>query len=249
VLTRRWRALRSASLTLAALASFCVVIVGPGVALQAVPQALRIGSDDAGRANNQALFGVVAVAVHTSAPSLETVLRLLEYTVLLGIAAVTALLLARRAGRTPPGSRPPLAQRWSEQDAAAYALALCALLLVAPVAWSHHYTWLLPANALVLGDALQRWREASQQGEREAAARQLGVVGLATLLINLAAADPLQQALAHFPPVVLGFSLGVWTNELPALGALLLFGIAARRVRQSSSSTYRSKPANQTATP
>ncbi len=249
VLTRRWRALRSASLALAALASFCVVIVGPGVDLQAVPQALRIGSDDAARANNQALFGVVAVALHASAPSLDTILRLLEYAVLLGIAAATALLLARHAGRTPTSSAPTLARHWDEQDAAAYALALCALLLVAPVAWSHHYTWLLPANALVLGNALRRWRGASQQGKREAAARQLSVVVLATLLINLAAADPLQQALARFPPVILGFSLGVWANELPALGALLLFGIAARQVRQSPSNTYRSKPVNQTATP
>src|SRR5260370_8845861 len=87
----------------------------------------------------------------------------------------------------------------ADREALPYTIALCALLLASPVAWPHHYTWLLPACVLALGVALRRWLQASERAERRVAAAQLVGVCLAAALINLSASYLSQRAVSLVP--------------------------------------------------
>ncbi|MFI5272451.1 MAG: glycosyltransferase family 87 protein, partial [Ktedonobacterales bacterium] len=56
LLRRRWQAALAAVATLAALALASALVVGPGVALASIPQALHVGTGDASLGHNEALL-------------------------------------------------------------------------------------------------------------------------------------------------------------------------------------------------
>jgi hypothetical protein len=108
----------------------------------------------------------------------------------------------------------------------AYAVALCALLLLTPVAWVHHYVWVLPAAAIALGYAAAHWLSAPSR----ATALVLAIVVLACLALIW----PLPYAWDTEPtPAVttlLGLPMRPLALELRALGTLALMGVLASGV-------------------
>ncbi len=110
ILRRRWRALVGALVALAALSLVCALIVGPGTYFAAAPQALHVGADDAARPNNQALLGVLLVALDAAAPALAPLAHLLEYVALLAVLSGATFML-RKAPLSAPSTPKPTRTR------------------------------------------------------------------------------------------------------------------------------------------
>lgn len=146
LLRRRWQAALSALVTLAALAILSAALVGPDHLLASIPQALHVGVGDATLGQNEAFFAPVITLLTIHAPSLAGTAQTLGRILLVGI----ALWLGWFLWRAPrPTGKPSDKANMREQ--VGYAIALCAMLLLAPTAWIHHYVWVLPAITLALG--------------------------------------------------------------------------------------------------
>ncbi|HEX6820181.1 MAG TPA: glycosyltransferase 87 family protein, partial [Ktedonobacterales bacterium] len=231
-LTGRLRTLVAALGTLAALAALTIAVVGPHVAFAAVGQALHVGGYDASLNQNEALLGLVTLALVTTAPTAAGIIRVCEYTVLTALAAWIGTTLWVRLGNAAPKQVKPKQERaFTGNDALAYAAALCGFVLISPLAWLHHYLWLLPAATLALAVMVQRWLLAAGN-RRRPAARRLLLTLLASLMISL----PLPNGWDRLPwlagPHLLGYSLANWMHEIRGCGALLLLGLALGGLRE-----------------
>jgi Glycosyltransferase family 87 len=155
LLRRRWEAAVFAIISLVALAVVSIAIVGPGTFFAMLPQALQVGAGDASLGHNQALFAPLLTALAGS--SVASAAQLLSRILLVALALGFGHILFR-------GSPYPLRRRQFEypasraseagegvSESAAYAVALCAMVLLSPTAWVHHYVWVLPASAIALG--------------------------------------------------------------------------------------------------
>ena len=145
LLRRRWQATLGALVTLAILAAVSAALVGPDHVLASIPQALRVGTGDATLGQNEALFAPLVTLITLQAPALAGIAQTLSHVLLVGI----ALWLAWFLWRAPLASSKASGTLIREQ--AGYGIALCAMLLLFPTAWIHHYVWTLPALVIALG--------------------------------------------------------------------------------------------------
>ncbi len=148
VLRRRWQVVWVGLVVLAGLALLCVVVVGPGVALASVGQALHVGTSDASLGHNEALLAPLLSALTATIPNAQPVFQALEYVALVALALSVGYLIGRRW--RPVGE----AAAGHTKDAAGYGMALCAMVIVWPTVWVHHYVWALPAAAIALALAI-----------------------------------------------------------------------------------------------
>lgn len=224
LLRRRWHALGAALITLVALTALCLLIVGPHVFFVYPASFLQYGGANALFPDNEALVAPVLFAVTSTNPALAPVARMCEYILLGVLAAELGIILYR--------SRPTSAIRLTANalrcEALAYAIALSAVVLLSPAAWAHHYVWLLPAGALVLGFAIRAIAtHPAHTPERRAVLALFAGAVLAGVLLNLPLpngwdTDPVTRALLLF-----GRPLRPWLQELRPLGGLLIVAIAA----------------------
>lgn len=224
LLRRRWRALGAALIALAALSVLCLLIVGPHVFFTYPVMLLQTGGPASSLANNEALFAPVLLAVTSADPALAHVARMCEY-VLLGVLAVE---LGVMLWRSRPTGAAHLTADALRREALAYAMALCAVVLLSPAAWAHHYVWLLPAVAIVVGLAVRAvaTHPAHARGGRLLLALLAGAI-VAGMLLDLPLpngwdTDPTTHTLLLF-----GLPLRPWLQELRPLGGLLAVAIAA----------------------
>lgn len=226
-LRRRWEALSAAMAALALALLVCTALLGPGVMWAGAGVILGTSAHDATLGQNEALLASLPGA-HTAAG--------------LALAAAVRLALALGTGWLLWRGRPRAAYRaseWTAGDAATYAMALCLLLLVAPVAWVHHFVWVAPAETIALGLAgaralaahdasagLVRAPEAHRYHQRAGWAL-LASVALACLAIAWPLPhgwDTLSQPVtANF----MGLPLRPLLLELRALGTLLVLALLA----------------------
>ncbi|MGH2514811.1 MAG: glycosyltransferase 87 family protein, partial [Ktedonobacterales bacterium] len=221
LLRRRWEAALAAVASLAALTLVSVALVGPGTILAMLPQALQVGAGDASLGHNQALFAPVltALAGASFAGAAQFVARIL----LVVLALVFGHILFRGApgvffrhirhnagastsGVGASGGRPP-----SSEDAA-YAVALCAMVLLSPTAWVHHYVWILPAAAIALGLAGAALIDALRMGRAGWQALRLIVVFVAC--VGLGYALPHAWDTQPRPAITTVAGLHVWPLAL-----------------------------------
>lgn len=147
-LRRRWQVVFAGLGVLAALVLLCVVVVGPGVALASVGQALHIGTSDASLGHNEALLGPLVGALIGAFSGAQSFARGLESVLLVALALAAGFVLWRRW--RPVG----VVVADQEKDAAGYGMALCAMVILWPTVWVHHYVWVLPAAAVALALAV-----------------------------------------------------------------------------------------------
>ncbi|HEU4782644.1 MAG TPA: glycosyltransferase family 87 protein [Ktedonobacterales bacterium] len=148
VLRRRWQVVFAGLAVLAGLVLLCVVVVGPGVALASVGQALHVGTSDASLGHNEALLGPLVGALSATFPGAQSLFRVLESVLSVALALAVGFVLWRRW--RPVGD----AVADLEKDAAGYGMALCAMVIIWPTVWVHHYVWALPAAAAALALAV-----------------------------------------------------------------------------------------------
>jgi len=114
-----------------------------------IPEALKVGSTDASAFQNQALLAPIGELMgHT------LTFKIGEYAVL-GVLVVAFGYVLWRAPYPGPVSDVTNAdadrytraelRAHNETETLAYGLAVCAMVLLSPTAWVHHYVWLLPA--------------------------------------------------------------------------------------------------------
>jgi alpha-1,2-mannosyltransferase len=147
-LRRRRQVVFAGLAVLAALVLLCVVVVGPGVALASVGQALNVGASDASLGHNEALLGPLVNALSGTFPGAQSFFRMLETVVLIVLALAVGFVIWRRW--RPVGD----AVAEQEKDAAGYGMALCTMVILWPTVWVHHYVWALPAAAIALALAI-----------------------------------------------------------------------------------------------
>jgi alpha-1,2-mannosyltransferase len=185
LLRRRWQATFAAVGTLVAFTALSAVVVGPGVTLAAIPQALHVGTGDAALGHNEALLGGLYLILGQG-PGRP---GLLPYA-FLGVILFAAILVLIwlwigiaiwRAAR--PGPNATAGSRYL-LHLVPYAIALCGLLLLAPTAWVHHYVWVLPAAAIALGWAVGTVFVTLGTHTLRVAIANLALVALACLLLN-----------------------------------------------------------------
>jgi alpha-1,2-mannosyltransferase len=218
----RWRALGAALATLLALGAICLAVVGPGTCLAALSQALHVGTSDATLPHNEALLAAIVLVLSTSMPSLAPVIRLGEYALLLALALWLGATL-RAGGAIRAALAPDVSVR---SDTAAYAVALCAMVLVWPIAWSHHYLWLLPAAALMLGVTLRDWLAATTRRAARRASLFLWLTIGASGLLALSVPFGWDEHLDPHALPLLGVYAVVWLHALRPLGGVLLLLVA-----------------------
>ncbi|HEX5158734.1 MAG TPA: glycosyltransferase family 87 protein [Ktedonobacterales bacterium] len=232
VLRRRWQVVWAGLAVLAGLVLLCVVVVGPGVALASVGQALRIGTSDASLGHNEALLGPLVAALSATFPGAQSFFRALESVVLIVLALAVGFVIWRRW--RPVGD----AVADQEKDAAGYAMALCAMVILWPTVWVHHYVWALPAAAIALALAIL-WIP-----------RHRGVWRIALPLFTalccymLIVALPYQWDTVASPTVTtyLGLPLRPLLLSLRALGTLGILGLLCYWYSASSAMDTTSSP-------
>lgn len=213
-LRRRWEALIASLVALAALAVLSALVVGPQTVLASIPQALRVGGGDAGQAHNQALFAPLLFALGVgSSSALALVAKAI--TALGAIALALWLFHPRAANPSEPAYD-------ADRENLGYAAALCAMVLISPTAWVHHYVWILPAAALALGWALR-----DLFGAREAIQQRRGIVVCALVVVaclGLSLALPANWDTDPSPATHTFLGLRVWPIllEMRPLATLLL---------------------------
>ncbi|MEO7002696.1 MAG: glycosyltransferase family 87 protein [Ktedonobacterales bacterium] len=224
-LRRRWTALIAALVALVALTLVSVAVVGPSVAFAALPQALRVGGGDASLGHNEALFAPLL-----SALGYPSALKLVEYAVLALLALAIGALLWRDpqpALQVNPAADTGVASDYSRAAAemAGYGIALCAMILLSPTAWVHHYVWLLPALAMGVGLASAHLLAAYELPGARGRGRAWALVAAVTLAA-LALAWGLPHAWDTDPnpaiTTLLGLPLHTPLLELRPLAALAL---------------------------
>jgi Glycosyltransferase family 87 len=236
-LRRRWEALRTSVAVLAALSLVSMVVVGPGVFFSALPEALRVGSGDATLGHNEALLAPIVAVVAGAAAGLAGVARAAEYAGLaaLGLAVAWVLWRSARPGAFTSSfdesASPHDAGEASSREAAAYAVALCAMLLLSPATWVHHYVWTLPAVALALGLTARRAMQTSGPGGSARAWGLCALVVIAALLLrpNLPYSWDTQPHPAQ--DLLFGLPLRPALLEMRAVGTLLVLVVAAMLLR------------------
>ncbi len=239
-LRRRWQALGAAVATLVALMALVVAVQG----VECVPRMLAaltiFSGSTAYYANNESLVGPIVstlLLAHTGAARIVLLARD-GVLALVGVIAGWALALRRTAqGQTRQQGQEQGNgdDRWLSEDAA-YAAALCTVILISPSAWAHHYTWLLAASVPVAALALRAYLE----GRVGRAVPALAV--FAGLLMNLP--FPLgwdTNPYGSTSPLLLGVPVRPFVQELrplatalvAVLGVLLLrrFGRIGSQVR------------------
>lgn len=217
MLRRRWDAVIAAVAALAVLAALSALVVGPQTVLASIPQALRVGGGDANVPHNQALFAPLLNTLHAGPSSgLALAAKL--------ITGLGALLLALWLFR-PAATRPSAARYDPDRESVGYAIALCAMLLVSPTAWVHHYVWILPASALALGLALRHLLTARAPGQRRRVVVELVIVFV--IILGLTLALPATWDSDPTPPVRTFLGLHLWPImlEMRPLATLLLAGL------------------------
>ncbi|HEX5547297.1 MAG TPA: glycosyltransferase family 87 protein [Ktedonobacterales bacterium] len=215
VLRRRWQVVFFGLAVLAGLVLLCVVVVGPGVALASVGQALHVGTSDASLGHNEALLGPLIGALSTTFPGAQSFLRALEYVVLVALALAVGFVLWRRWHPV----RDAVADQ--EKDAAGYGMALCAMVILWPTVWVHHYVWALPAAAVAL--ALAALWIARHRGVGRIALPLFTVLCCYLLVVTL----PYQWDTTASPAMTtyLGLPLRPLLLSLRALGTLGILGL------------------------
>ena len=236
---RRWQALAAALITLAALSALSLLVVGPHVFFAYPATVLQTGGANSSLPNNEALFAPVLLAVTTANPALASAARMCEYILLGALAVELGVIL----WQSRPAGAIHLTAETLRREALAYAMALCAIVLLSPAAWAHHYVWLLPAAAFVVALAIRAvaTRPAWAGGSRVLLALLVGAV-VAGVLLNLPLpngwdTDPGTHALLLF-----GLPLRPWLQELRPLGGLLAIVVAATlllRTRTAITATTR----------
>lgn len=220
LLRRRWQATLSALITLAALSILSAALVGPDHLLASIPQALRVGTGDATLGQNEALFAPLLTLFTLNVPSLGGATLLISRILLVGLAFWLGWFLWRAPRSTGDASYEGGIREW-----AGYGIALCAMLLLVPTAWIHHYVWVLPALTLALGlTGAQLVKGMRTTGattrDRRAAAWMLAIAILSALALgwNLPHAWDTEQhpAVTH----LLGLPLWPLLLELRPLGTL-----------------------------
>lgn len=222
-LRRRWEALIAAVVALAVLAVVSVAVVGPGVFLAALPEALRVGAGDAALGQNEALLAPVLGVVTAASPAAAGVARAVEYGLLTLLAAVAGWVLWRGRGQRATAA----AVRWDDGEQAAYALALCAMVLLSPATWVHHYVWVLPALVLMLGMTARAALDAGAGAGRRAAALRCGLVVLAAVLLSPSLPNNWDTESHPITTLLFGLPLRPALLEARPVGALLVLCVAA----------------------
>lgn len=214
LLRRRWEAALAAVIALVALTILSVAVVGPGVLFASLPQALRVGGGDASLGHNQALFAPVLTALRVHGSTALGVATAASRVALVVVAAALAHIIYHLPLRKG-------AEGVDHGELAAYAVALCAMVLLSPTAWVHHYIWLLPAAAIALGltgaHLLERLRERMVRPAGLFVAVVVACWGLGAALPYAWDTDP-HPAATHY----LGLPLWPLALEMRPLAALLL---------------------------
>jgi alpha-1,2-mannosyltransferase len=240
LLRRRWEAAISAVVALAALALVTIAFVGPGTFLAMLPQALHVGAGDASLGHNQALFAPLLTALadtsivgaaQLASKALLVVLALAFGHVLFHGAPYT--FFGRDAGAPSSdvevsGGRPEEQRHTSES--AAYAVALCAMLLLSPTAWVHHYVWVLPAAAIALGLVGASLLDALRAGRSGHVGRAIALCAVVTLTcVALGYALPNAWDTQPLPAVTTVAGLHLWplALEMRPLATLALAAVLA----------------------
>ncbi|MGY1738318.1 glycosyltransferase 87 family protein [Geodermatophilus sp. SYSU D00684] len=174
LLTRRWRAAAVAVGT-AAVATGLAFAVAPATSWRFFTETLwqteRVGRLD--KTSNQSLLGALARLTDPAQPPRGVWLVL--------AVAVLALVLTRAVRAARAGD-----------DLAGVALTGLAACLVSPIAWSHHFVWLVPALVVLVDVAAGSPAAPGRLSGRRAAAALAVVTGLvlASSSIWFAEADP-----------------------------------------------------------
>ena len=126
LLRRRWRALIVAVVVTVAVLLACLALVGWDNFYGLVPLLLTTGIGQDTLAHNQSLLGPILNGIATTNPDLAATLRPFQYVVLgaLALAAGSVLWISWR--------REDQRKHNAEHEAVAYALALCAFVLLLP---------------------------------------------------------------------------------------------------------------------
>lgn len=231
-LRRRWEALVAALVALVALSALSMAVVGPGVFFAALPEALRVGSGDAALGHNEALLAPLVGVVTAAAPAAASLAHGVEYG-LLALLAVAVGWVLWRTGRDHASSAPA---RWDAGEQVAYAAALCAMVLLSPATWVHHYVWVLPAVILALGVTAGAALRAATGAGRGRAALAGGLVVLGAVLLSPSL--PYNWDTEPHPGVTLLLPLRPALLEARAVGTLLVLcvvaGVLLRRARMAS---------------
>lgn len=232
-LRRRWVALSASLAALAALALVSIAVVGPAVFFAALPEALRVGSGDATLGHNEALFAPLVGVVAGAYPDLAAIARIAEYALLAALALAVGCVLWRSTGADAAQPRQGGTGSYSAaaNDGPAYAVALCAMVLLAPAAWVHHYVWVLPAAALVLGvtgaATLHALVSHAAAVERRAALVRLGVTVLGSCLLAWMLPSNWDTEPHPSTSALFGLPMRPLFLELRPLGALMILIVAA----------------------
>lgn len=214
----RTQAFVSGLIVLGLLTLFSLAVVGPQTLLALIGQVRRISAMDAALPHNEALFAVPLHLIEVNLPALVAVAHAMHYAGLMLLAGGIGLWLYQPRHEPSLPSTPPVAPH---QDNAAYALALCGMLLLSPATWSHHYLWLLPALVLALALSLRQALLADRM-ERPMAWRQLWLVVATWLITGFTLPLELDGQLFLRTTMVLGLSLTDWSHWLRPLATLLL---------------------------
>ncbi|HLJ82483.1 MAG TPA: glycosyltransferase family 87 protein, partial [Ktedonobacterales bacterium] len=240
LLRRRWEATISGVVALAALALVTIAIVGPGTFLAMLPQALHVGAGDAGLGHNQALFAPALTALASTSVAGAAQLAVKVLLVVLALAfghvlfhGAPYIFFGRDAGASgssvgASGGRPEEQRNTSES--AAYAVALCAMLLLSPTAWVHHYVWVLPAAAIALGLAGASLIDALRAGRSGHSGRAIALLAIVILAcVALGYALPNAWDTQPLPAVTTVAGLHLWplALEMRPLATLVLAAILA----------------------
>ncbi len=243
-LRRRWEAVAAALITLAAVSLLCIVIVGPGVFFAAIPQALQVGTGDQSLNHNEALLAPIKVALGLSGSSIAFTLGQYAILGLLGLGVGILIWRAPWHGLLQNTQLDAQAQRAHDDiEALIFGIALCAMVLLSPTAWVHHYVWLLPGVFAGLGIGIRRALTASSSAARRKEIGVLALIALATLALGWGLpygwdTDPLP----HHTTV---FGIPLWPGalELRPLGGLaLVIGLAILVFSQANNSHSSAHP-------
>lgn len=220
-LRRRWRALAATLVTLAVLVAASVVVVGPGVFLGSITQALRTGTGDTALGHNEALFASVLQLIRATAPAWAGLAR----AVVLALLAALAIAIGVGIARVRSSAGDSADADGHRGALVAYAMALCGLLLLAPTAWVHHYVWVLPAATLLLAYVIAGLLRAAPDTRApwvwRLALTLLAIVAVGWMLPHAWDTQPHPHS-----PLFQGFGLRPLFLELRAIGTLVLLGVA-----------------------
>jgi hypothetical protein len=223
-LRRRWQALVAGLVALAALVAASVAVVGPGVFVNSVTQALHTGTSDIALGHNEALFASVLQQLRATAPAWASPAHAVALVLLAALAIVTGVAVAR--ARPGAGNAVDAVDDDGVRDApVAYCMALCGLLLLAPTAWVHHYVWVLPAATLLLAYAISGLLRAVP-GARAPWIWRLALTLLAILAVGWMLPHAWDTQPHPHVQLFQGLGLRPLFLELRAIGTLLLLGVA-----------------------